>query len=233
MKRVTIVLVLVCLGFGAIAQSQEVAEGDSIAWEFRKQAFIYSSAKAFGDPDVAKMALYNLISENPSNPALYDSLALIYLQYNKYASAALSAQQSLLINANNRFATEIAASAFESLGVKDKALPYYETLYLDNNDLNMLYKIAFLQMELERFAEAITSTDIIMSKAESESILIRFPTQDGAGQDVPLKVAAHRVKAMVEESRGNVDEAKRLYLATLEMFPGFQVVQQQLQNVGK
>lgn len=233
MKKVLMTLCLVFVGQLVVGQSAEIAEGDSIPWEIRKQSFIYNAANLYNDPQVAKMALYNLIAENPGNPALYDSLALIYLQYNQNASAAIVAQQSLQINNNNLFATEVAASAFDNLGVKDRAIPYYETLYLAKNDLNVLYKIAFLQLELKRFGEAVTSVDIIMQNEDAKSNIIVFPTEDNQGQEVPLDVAAHRIKAMIEEAKGNTDEAKKLYLATLEMYPGFQVVQGQLQLLNK
>jgi len=233
MRKIFFALCLFFVGQVVLAQSAEMAEGDSIPWEIRKQSFIYNSANLFNDPQVAKMALYSLIAENPGNPALYDSLALIYLRFNQMASAALVSQQSLQINKDNLFATEVAASAFDNLGVKDRAIPYYETLYLANNDLNILYKIAFLQLELERYGEAVTGVDIIMNDESSKSQMIVFPTEDNQGQDVPLNVAAHRIKAMIEEAKGNVDEAKKLYLATLEMYPGFQVVQGQLQLLNK
>ncbi len=233
MKRAIFVLILVAIGFWGIGQSLEKAEGDSLPWELRKQVFIYNSAKSFNDLQVAKMALYNLLSENPSNVALYDTLALIYLEYNQFASAALVAKQALQISPNDIFATEVAAAAFDNLGVKDKAVSYYETLYLSNNDVNTLYKIAFLQLELERYNEAVTSADIVIANPESEHSTILFPTEDGQGQEVPLNVATHRIKAMVEESKGNLDEAKQLYLQTLKMHPGFQIVQRQLQEAGK
>ena len=233
MKRFFYVVILIAFGQIVLGQSSEIVEGDSIPWEIRKQSFIYNSARLYSDADVAKMALYNLLSENPENPALYDSLALIYLQHNQDASAALVTQQSLAINSNNLFATEIAATAFGNLGIKYKALPYYETLYLANNDLNILYKISFLQLELKRYGEAMTSVDIIMQNKTSETSIIIFPTTDGNGQNISLKVAAHRIKAMVAESKGNIEEAKSLYLKTLKMHPGFQVVQSQLQSLNK
>lgn len=234
MKRVFFVVVVLGLFVqNAFAQSTEIAEGDSIPWELRKQSFIYNSSKLFNDAQVSKMALYNLLSENPTNYALYDSLSLIYLQYNQFASAVLVAQRSLQLNPSNLFATEVAATSFDNLGVKEKAIPYYETLYLSNNDLNVLYKISFLQLELERYGEAVTSTDIILSHADSEKSTIIFPTQDNMGQEVTLKVAAQRVMAMIAESQGNEDEAKQLYLKTLEMFPGLEVVQSQLQALSK
>ncbi len=233
MKKIFYVLGLVLACQVVKAQSAEIAEGDSIPWEIRKQSFIYNSANLFNDAQVAKMALYNLIAENPGNPSLYDSLALIYLQYNQHASAALVAQQSLRINNDNLFATEIAAASFESLGVKDRSIPYYETMYLATNDLNILYKISFLQFELKRYGESNTSIDIIMNNENAKSQVVVFPTEDQTGQEVPLNVAAHRIKGMIAEAQGNDDEAKRLFLETLEMYPGFQVVQGQLQLLSK
>ncbi|MEP1032575.1 hypothetical protein [Ekhidna sp.] len=232
MKNILFLIGVLSVGF-VNAQSQEVAQGDSIPWELRKQSFIYNTAKLFNDPVVARTALYNLLAENPGNIALYDSLAILYLQYNQSASAALVAQQSLQIDPQNQFAMEIAATGFDNLGVKDRSLDFYEKLYLASGDINTLYKISFLQMELDRFTEANTSLDIIISDPKSDVNTIRFPTTNGRGEDVKLKVAAHRVKAMILQEKGDVEGAKAKYLEVLEMRPGFQVVQQQLRDLTK
>ncbi|MEM6641624.1 MAG: hypothetical protein AAF616_01480 [Bacteroidota bacterium] len=232
--KTALVLILLLASFGeTIAQSQEMAPGDSIPWELRKQSFIYNTALQFNDPIVARMALYNLIAENPGNVILYDSLALSYLQYNQNASAALSAAQALRINPNDVLALEISATGLDKLGAKSKALDAYEKLYSNNQDISTLYKVGFLQFELKRFAESTTSLDIIIEDPKAKEYTITFPTTDRMGQDVSLEVAAYRVKAMIEESKGNVEEAKTKYLEVLEMFPGFQVVQQQLRELTK
>ena len=233
MKKLLFTLLVCGVAYTSSAQSQEIAPGDSIPWEIRKQSFIYNSARQFNDPLVARMALYNLLSENPANTALYDSLAILYLDYNQNASAALVAQQALRINPDDMFAVEVAATGFDQLGAKDRALVNYEKLYLENQDLNTLYKIAFLQYELKRYAESNTSLDIIIADAGSKESSIVFPTTDRVGQAVPLDVSAQRVKAMIEEAKGNTDLAKTKYLEVLELFPGFQVVQQQLRELTK
>lgn len=233
MKKIIVTLLMFIISFAGVTQSQEMSPGDSIPWELRKQSFIYNTAKVFNDPMVARMALYNLLAENPGNPALYDSLALSYFQYNQYASAALASQQGLRINPNDMFAVEIAAASFDQIGAKDKALGHYEKLYLDNQDINTLYKIGFLQYELERFAEATTSLDIVLANEKAKEYAIVFPTADRQGQEVYLDAAAFRVKAMIEESKGNIEEAKAKYLEVLEMSPGFQIVQQQLRELTK
>lgn len=233
MRRLACVLFL-CVGVvGAYAQSVEKAEGDSVPWEIRKQAFIYNSARLFNDAQVVKMSLYNMLAENPNNSALYDSLALIYYQYSQFASSALVSEQSLRVNPNNLFAAEIAGSSFDQLGVKDKAIPYYEKLYLANNDLGTLYKIGFLQLEVGRFAEADTSADILIGDSKAEESTIGFPTEDGQRQEVSLKIAAHRLKAMILERKGERESALKAYLEVLEMSPGLQIVQSQIQVLNK
>ncbi|MEM6737071.1 MAG: hypothetical protein AAGC64_05615 [Bacteroidota bacterium] len=233
MKKLIFALLVSGFVHTSLAQSQEVAPGDSIPWELRKQSFIYNTAISFNDPIIARMALYNLLAENPGNVALYDSLAVSYLQYNQNVSAALAAQQALRINPNDLFAVEIAATSFDKVGAKDKALNNYEKLYLTNQNINTLYKISFLQYELERFAEANTSLDIIIGDPRAKENSIVFPTTDKKGQEVALDISAHRIKAMIEEAKGNIEAAKAQYLEVLKMKPNFQVVQQQLRDLTK
>lgn len=233
MKNFVFALLICGATVNISAQSLEMAPGDSIPWELRKQSFIYNTAVQFSDPLIARVALYNLLAENPGNVALYDSLAISYLQYNQNASAALVAQQALRINPNDMFAVEIAAASLDQLGAKDRALSNYEKLYLNNQDINTLYKISFLQFELQRYAESSTSLDIIIGDPSSKETKIVFPTTDRVGQDVALDVAAYRVKAMIEEAKGNKELAQEKYLEVLKMQPGFQVVQQQLRELSK
>ena len=232
MKKILFVLCVLGVGF-ASGQSQEVVPGDSIPWELRKQSFIYNTAKMFNDPVVARTALYSLLAENPGNVALYDSLAILYYEYNQNISAALVAQQALKINSQDQFAMEVAAAAFDNAGLKGRSLDNYEKLYLANGDIGTLYKVSFLQFELGRYAESNTSLDIIIGDPQSDEASITFPTTDGAGQEVKLKIAAHRVKAMILEKKGDKEGAKAKYLEVLEMKPGFQIVQQQLRELTK
>ena len=134
MKKIFVCLASVLWASLVFGQSQDVAPGDSIPWELRKQSLIYNAALKFNDPAVAKMALYNLIAEDPGNHILYDSLAKLYREYKQPISAALVAQQAININPNDMFAMEIAASSFDQLGAKDKALSYYAKLYLNGSD---------------------------------------------------------------------------------------------------
>jgi len=233
MKKLIFAWVFIGMGFISFGQSQEKVPGDSIPWEIRKQSFIYNSANMFNDVTMAKMALYNLLAENPGNVALYDTLSLIYYQSRQFASAALVAQQASKINPNDMFAVEVAASSFDQLGVKDKALSNYEKLYLNESDINLLYKMSFLQYELSRYQEANNSLNIILGDPSAKENMVAFPTTEGTPQEASLEIAALRVKAMIEQAKGNKEEAKKQFLSILEKQPGLQIVQQQLRDLTK
>ncbi|MBV6644004.1 MAG: hypothetical protein KI790_01065 [Cyclobacteriaceae bacterium] len=223
MRRLVVVLALAMLAFNAKSQ-ESASSADSIPTDIQKQGLIYSLAKRYNDPDVAKMALYNVIAFNPQNLAIRDSLALLYFEDRKYASAAIVSQDILAVNGNDPLATEIAALSFENLGLKAKAITYYEKLYLQNNDIGTLYKTAFLQYEVKRYNEANTSIDIVIESQEADEIKFYFPKSQTENQEVTLRVASYRVKALIAKEQGNTDQAKEYFNKALEIIPDFQVV---------
>lgn len=215
-------------------QDQVQASEDSLSPELAEKVFIYSVSKRYNDFAVTRMALYALLAANPNNYALRDSLALIYLQEKNFVSAALVAQEVVDWVPDNLFATKIVATALEQLGIKDRALGYYEKLSLNETEnLNYLYKIAFLQYDLERYEEALISSARIRDKASSPELMLVFPTVDSKGQEISMQLASIRLMGMIEEGRGNKDKAEEHYNAVLTEVPTFEVVRQQLEQLNK
>lgn len=215
------------------AQDAEEVPMDSIPFMIRKEAYLYSMALKYNDLAVARMSLYNLIVLDPGNVALYDSLAILYFDSQKYASAALVAQDAMALNPNDAFAMELAAVSFDQIGAKAKAVEAYEKLYLSKDDMGTLYRVAFLQLDLKRYSEAMQNADIIIASKQSENLQILFPTKENKQQEVSLKVAAIRLKAMVEQARGNKALARDFFQKALDIQPGFYLVQEQLAALDK
>lgn len=216
-----------------VSEAQEQAPQDSIPFEIRKQAYIYGLARKYNDPVISRVALYNLIAIDPLSSALLDSLALNYIDYRQYASAALTAQDALKLNPDDLLATEIAAVAFENLGVKQRAVNHYEKLYLESNDLSTLYKIAFLQYEVRNMQEALTNADILVNSSKSDNIKLIFPIDQDKSQEISLKACATRLKGLIEQERGNISLAKQYLRKSLEMQPDFQLVKKHLEELEK
>ncbi len=199
--------------------------------DFQRQAFIYGMAKKYGDADMTKSALYNILAMNPNNVSILDSLALLYFEYQEYASAAIVSQDIIALNPDDMLATEIAAVSFENLGVKDRALPYYEKLQMSNNNISLLYQIAFIQYELNRLIEAKSNIEIILADPQIENVTLLFSKTQTETQEVPLKAAIHRLNAMIAQSEGNIEEAKNQFNKALEIVPDFEVVKIQMQSL--
>jgi tetratricopeptide (TPR) repeat protein len=178
--------------------------------------------------EVAKDALYDVITENPQNDSLIYSLAISYYENQKYASSVLISQDLLIRDQKNLSFLELCAASFEGLGLKDKALPHYETMYLVSNNLSALYKMAFLQYDLKRFAECKTNAEILLSKPELVNLKVVFNDAQNNPKEYPMKVSVIHLKGMIAQDEGNKVEAKKLFSEALTMAADFLPAKQAL-----
>jgi tetratricopeptide (TPR) repeat protein len=231
MKKIIIAIsILGCLPCLTFAQDN-IERDTLVPIEVQRQIFVYGAAKKYNDNLIQLSTLYNLLAYNPNNSAILDSIALVYFDAQQYISAALVSADALTLNPKDELAAEIAALSFEQIGAPERALKYYETLYLLRNDIMVLYQISFLQYRLKRFNEAMTSADIIIANDVANEAKIRFPKEDETELEVALKTAALRLKAMVYEAQGNVLEATKIYKEVLLISPEFDLVKKQLQDL--
>jgi tetratricopeptide (TPR) repeat protein len=192
----------------------------------------YVTAVKWNDFEVAKSALYDLIVENPQNDSLILSLAYHYYENQQHVPVVLVSQQLLTRNPKNVAALEIGAIGYEAMGVKDRALQNYESLYLLSNNVNMLYKMAFLQYDLKRNTEAITSIDILLANKEVETLKVVYNDVDNKPKEYPMSVALLNLKGLaVLEHLGDKVAAKKLFDQALALAPDFVLAKQNLAKV--
>ncbi|UII20018.1 tetratricopeptide repeat protein [Fulvivirga ligni] len=194
-------------------------------------ARVYGMAMRYNDYGMAKNALYNLYVENPQNDSILFSLSALYLQSGQYASSAISAQDILQMKPKHTGAMEILAVSYENLGVKDKALDSYETLFLESDDFETLYKIAFLQYDLKRYNESNANADILLSKPQSDTLTVIYETADKKQKEYPIKVAIMNLKGLNAQGQGKNAEAKKQYEAALKVAPDFILAKQNLEAI--
>jgi len=192
----------------------------------------YVTAIQWNDYDVAKDALYDLIVENPQNDSLIFSLAYYYYQNEKYAPAVLVSQQLLTRNPKNIPALEISAVGYEVLGVPDRSLQNYESLYLLTNNVNTLYKMPFLQYDLKRYTECLATLEILLAKPELDTLKVTFNDAENKSKEYPMKVAVLNLKGLaVQEQFGDKAAAKKLFEEALAIAPDFIIAKQNLAKV--
>ncbi len=188
----------------------------------------YSLATQWNDYDVAKSALYDMIIENPGNDSLLFTLAYYYYENQQYAPSLLINQELLARQPKNLNYLEMAAVSAEALGVKDKALQNYESLYLLSNNINTLYKIGFLQYDMKRYNEAMTNVDILLSKPEVTTAKVYY--NDGAGKqkEYSMRVPVLTLKGLILIEKADKVGAKKALDEALKIAPDFALAKESL-----
>lgn len=193
----------------------------------------YQMALRYNDYDMARNALYNLYVENPANDSILYSLASLYLQAGQYTSAAISAQDVLQMKPGHPGALEITGVSYENLGLKDKALDSYESLYLKTDDYQTLYKIAFLQYEMGRYNESNTNADILLNKKEAEEATVVYEAGENEQKEYSIKVALYNLKGLIAKAQGDKSAAKKNFEEALKIAPDFTLAKENIQNLDK
>jgi tetratricopeptide (TPR) repeat protein len=190
----------------------------------------YATASRWNDTEVAKDALYDVIIENPGIDSLIYSLAYFYYDQQKYASSLLISQDLLNRDPKNQNYLEMAGSSAQQLGVNDKALQFYETLYLINDNIRTLYQVAFLQYNLKRTSECTTSIDILLAKPQVMTEKATFEDAKGVAKEYPLKVSVLNLKGLLALELKDKIGAKKAFNDALAISPDFSLAKVNLEK---
>ena len=209
------------------APQQTEKDIDPLTLHFAKK---HALAYRWNDFDQLKDALYDLIVENPGNDSLIFSLAGLYYDNRQYASAVLVAQDILANNSRNPDLLQLLATGYEAIGVKDKALTNYESLYLITNSTATLYKMAVLQFDLKRFAESKANDDILLTKPDIDSLNVTIAS-DNKQRAYPLKVAILNLKGMLALQANDKPTAKKAFEDALALAPEFPLAKENLNKL--
>jgi len=191
---------------------------DIISSHFAKK---YAVSSRWNDLEVAKDALYDLIIEYPGNDSLIFALAYYYYEHENNTSAVLVCNDLLARNPKNTAALEVSAVGYESLGIYDRSLQNYESLFLLTNENTILYKMALLQYQLKRYPECLTNADILLAKPESGTLKVSFNDKDKKPKEYAMKVSLLNLKGMVYKDQADKVNAKKFFDEALAAAPDF------------
>ncbi len=210
-----------------LAQNQDVKQSN--LYKLYQMKYIFASK--YNDPSVAKDALYSMLAMDPGDDSLKLRLAVYYFERNQYASSLFSSGDLLARNPENLDALRINAMSYDRMGVRDKAISSYESLYLKTNEIDVLYQVAILQYDLERYQEAATNLDIIINHPQAKVLKLNFTTEGGENEEAVLEAAAYNAKGLIEKDRGNKEAARQNFQKALEASPGFSLPQNNLNEL--
>ncbi len=213
------------------AQSQDNKVQDTQLYKLYQMKYVFGMK--YNDGEVSKDALYSMIAMDPNDDSLKMRLCYYYFEQNQFASSLFVSLDLLSRHPDQMDALKINALSYENLGVRDKAIAAYETLYLKANDVGVLYQISVLQFEIDRLAESKTNLDIILKDPQAKALKLNFAKSEIEQQEITLEAAAYNMKGMIEKQEGNLDVAKKYYEKALEVEPEFFIAQQNLEGLKK
>ncbi|HNP77641.1 MAG: hypothetical protein U0289_15225 [Cyclobacteriaceae bacterium] len=188
-------------------------------------------AARWNDYEIVRDAMYDMIIEDPANDSLIAQLAYLYFDNQKFPSTVLVCQDLLNRNPKNVQALEMAAISYENLSLLDRALQSYESLFLLTGNITSLYKMAFLQFELKRYAESITNADIMLGKPDVDTMKVQFNDKDGKPKEYPVRIALLNLKGMVYKDQADKVNAKKFFEEALKLAPDFAPAKQGLDSL--
>jgi len=225
-KTLLFLFLLVAISWSSFAQ--DVKESAP----YQQQKAVYQLGSKYADVNIARIAIYNLMAMDPSDASLLDSLAYMYYDYQKYTSCLLVCLDIIKMNPDHLPALEMSAVSYESLGLKDKALVAYESIYLRNNSVLTLYKMAILQLGLNRLGESITNVGILIEKEETKEAKASINSPTGP-QQISLLAAVYNLKGLIESSQENKEAARTSFQEALALEPDFVLAKDNLADLDK
>lgn len=224
-KNVVYMFLILMISTTMIGYSQTKAKDSP---EYERQLNVYKLAKRYNDVTAIRTAIYQIIAIDTDEKAWLDTLALFYFEYEQFGAAALVSNDAILLDPDNLLALELNAISMESIGLKDNAVKRYQSLYIKEPSLNLLYKIAFLNYELKRFTECETGINQVMEEAQSTVEKVNFQGENDAVIEVTMHTAVKNLLGLVKIEQGKTDEAIKIFEEILYEHPTFLLVKETL-----
>lgn len=221
MKKYVLILLLISASLGSFAQGNSNEDYE----RYRK---VYKYAMKYNDFPVAKHALYNMLAANPESDSALYALALYYRDAQDYASCLLVCLDINQRNPNDLLVAEAMAFSYENLGLKSEALDTYEKIFLLSDDINALYKVAFMQFDLKRYEECTTNIDILLSRKEIDEEILVFSFEKDKQEEFAMRIPVLNLKGALLRVQGDNDGARKVFEEVLSLAPNFKIARDNL-----
>ncbi|HET8859348.1 hypothetical protein [Marivirga sp.] len=215
----TVVLVVIGLQSNLYGQNEE-------AIKRAKQK--YFSSIRYNDFGVATNAIYDLMTLEPNNASYLDSLAFLYYESNRFASAALVSNDILRFSPNNKLVLQVGAKSLEKIGAIDQSLKMYEKLYTLTDDPYTLYEIIQKQYFMKMYADAKINSELLLGKPVVDRATVYAQNENGNEIEIPFRAAILNMQGLIERAQGNEDSAKKYFNNALKIAPEYALAKENL-----
>lgn len=223
---------VLALGLMLASVSAMAQDSTYISNEYAKALALFDKSQKYNDAVLTKHALYEILILSPNDSSAMRSLSELYYNSSQYTSSALVGLDMLERYPNYEIAMEIVALSYENLRLYDRAVEYYEKLWLKTENINVQYQIAYLQYTLKRYTESETNLAMMETKVKVED-KISLNKSDGSIQEIPFPAAIANLRGLMAVEQGKNDEAKAHFTKALSISPDFETAKKSLEGLNK
>jgi tetratricopeptide (TPR) repeat protein len=194
---------------------------------------VYAKAVTFGDYEVARIALFNMIVKHPDSLNYLDSLVTLYFSLGQMPQCILAGLQYLERDTSNLSVMEMVALSYSQLSKNKEALEMYERMYKQTGNIYYAYQTAVQQFYLKRIGECNQMIDLILNNPKSLTEKIAINMDQGSQQQVPVRAAALNMRGIIYKEMNMPDKAKAAFEEALTVMPDFALAKGNLELLNK
>lgn len=147
-------IIVVCLLLTAVTANAQVKK-QTTQQKPNSHLKVFDLAIASGDVTTATTALNYYLTEQGSDNAYADTLAMLYMQQGAFAQSYYWANKRLEKNPDNNTLLELKAIALDKLQQPKQAIDIFEKLFSKTQSPYHAYKLMELQYGIKRLAECL------------------------------------------------------------------------------
>lgn len=183
---------------------------------------IYKNALKYNDFQTAVYAAQSIVATEGENSTFKDSLAILYYNTNNAVSCHLMCKELLVKKPTDQTLLELNAVCLTKIGSALDAIGAYEALFAVSKNRYHGYKLAQLQFEIKRLAEAMVTINNCLTKTEELKATIAFSKSKDETQEVPLNAAIQNLKGLVSYELKDSPSAIKCFDEALKLYPEFE-----------
>ncbi|WP_298287388.1 hypothetical protein [uncultured Lutibacter sp.] len=211
--------------FSFVLATTAIAQ-NTTSTELQKQKI--KQALAYGDKIIAADAMYSIVAIEGPQSTYKDSLAYLYFNARNFVSCFLVTNDILSYKENNLELLEMKAVSLENMGALDKAKETYASLLTKTNNNFHAYKIAGLELALNKFEEALVSIKKADQLPDDGKLSVTFQVNKNYNQNVSLKAAIAYLEGLTYLNLKKDKEAKASFERAVQLFPEFVLAKSKL-----
>jgi len=214
--------------FSFLLASAAIAQTTS-SLEFEKQQL--KQAKAYGDKAAMASTMYTIIAFEGPQSSYKDSLAYLYYDQRNFISCFLVTNDILKSNPENLELLELNAISLESMGALEKAKETYEVLSKKTSNNYHWYKLAEIQLRMNKNEEAYVSIKKADQLADTGNLKVTFQVNKNYNQNIDLKAAIAYLEGLIAINLEKKDAAKISFARAVKLVPDFVLAKGKLSSL--